>query len=256
MKLFIFSILSFLLMHTTFSQGRLLSVVSDSIELQQFDDGQQLKVSYLLNGKAISLKDKEALFAKETYVQQEFNIKTIGKEVIGEINLLLPESKTATKQEARPLATSVKTLDLLKDLKGIPFPPFNWTDINGNKLSADGLRGKTVVLNFWHTSCIPCIAEMPLLNELVKQYKEKNVVFISSTPNSPEELKGFLTKVPFQYTHVPATEPRSIFDPFPGWPIHIVMDGEGTIKFHAIGKQKDIEQKLMKAIDESLAANK
>jgi len=256
MKLFIFSILSLFLMQAAFSQGRLVSVVNDSTELQQFDDGQQLKVSYLLNGKAISLKDKEALFAKATYVQQEFNIKTIGKEITGEINLLLPDFETAKKQDTRPLATSVITLDLLKDLKGIPFPAFNWTDKNGNKLSTDGLRGKTVVFNFWHTSCIPCIAEMPLLNELVKKYAGKNVVFISSTPNNQEELNKFLTKTLFQYNHVPATEPRSIFDPFPGWPIHIVMDGKGLVRFHAIGKQKDIERKLMKSIDESLARHK
>ena len=51
--------------------------------------------------------------------------------------------------------------------------PFNFTDINGNLLSSDSLKGKTIVLNFWHPQCSPCIAELPELNNLVERMKDK-----------------------------------------------------------------------------------
>jgi thiol-disulfide isomerase/thioredoxin len=256
MKTFILSTILTLSTSLGFSQGKVISVLNDSTELQQFDDGQQLKVSYLLNGTAISIKEKDNLVATVTNVHQEFNIKTSCKEIVGEINLLVPDYELPKKEEVRPKRIYPKTVDLLKDLKGTLFPAFSWTGINGNKLSLDELKGKTIVLNFWHTSCIPCIAEMPLLNELVKQYAGKEVVFIASTPDNNAGLQKFLGRTRFAYNQVAEVEPRMIFDPFPGWPIHIVLNGNGIIKFHAIGKQKDIEQKLVRSIDEALAENK
>lgn len=248
MKIIILQILSAVVTFHAFSQGKVVTVLNDSTELRQFDDGQQLKVSYLLNGTAISINEKEKLLANEVYVQQEFNIKTVAKEIVGEVNLLLPDSKL--------FQVPAKSLNILKNVKGISFPVFSWTDISGNKLSLAGLAGKTVVFNFWHTSCVPCIAEMPLLNELAKQYTGRDVVFIASTPNNVDQVKQFLKKTVFTYNQVAGVEPGSVFDPFPGWPIHIVLNGNGIIKFHALGKQKDIEQKLVKAINEALAENK
>ena len=42
---------------------------------------------------------------------------------------------------------------------------FNFKDVNGNKLNKKDLKGKVIVINFWFTTCQPCIQEIPLLNE-------------------------------------------------------------------------------------------
>ncbi len=43
-------------------------------------------------------------------------------------------------------------------------PDFEWTTPAGQLRSLSGLRGRTVVVNFWATWCEPCRAEMPALD--------------------------------------------------------------------------------------------
>jgi uncharacterized protein (TIGR03435 family) len=56
------------------------------------------------------------------------------------------------------------------------------------------LRGKAVVMEFWATWCGGCVAAIPHLNELAEQSKEKPVVFLSVTDESPEVVQSFLKK--------------------------------------------------------------
>src|SRR4029079_13453119 len=50
-------------------------------------------------------------------------------------------------------------------------PDFELEDVNGGKVPLSDYRGKTVVLNFWTTTCQPCLEEMPSLAELAKVLK-------------------------------------------------------------------------------------
>ena len=50
--------------------------------------------------------------------------------------------------------------------------------LSGNKISMGQLRGKVVVIDFWATWCLPCIAEIPHLRSLYAEYKNKDVEFI------------------------------------------------------------------------------
>lgn len=47
-------------------------------------------------------------------------------------------------------------------------PEVSFTNLKGEKISSQSLRGKVVMVNFWATSCTTCIAEMP---EMVKTYQ-------------------------------------------------------------------------------------
>lgn len=255
MKTCLVFLLTCLVFPECFSQEKTITVLNDSTELQT-EDGQSIKLIYLLNGKGISIKDKDKILANEAYVQQEFNIRQNGKEFIGETNFVMDDVPVYLKKEVKAVVLRPVTLDMQKKLTGFYFPEFSWSDITGGKYSIESLKGKTVVLNFWHTSCVPCIAEMPLLNGLADTYANRDIVFIASTSNTKEQLLKFLAKTAFNYKQVAEVDPKLIFDPFPGWPVHVVLNGDGIIKFAALGKQKDIELKLMKTVDESLAETK
>jgi len=253
MKFLILVILLFSICPLLFSQEFKVSVLNDTTELHQYDNGQKIKVIYKLNNSILSIKKKEQLLQDHPDIDQDFNIKTEGNEVTGEINYFLDEGygKYINSGNSLTVATLNK-IDIATNIKGLAFPLFSWTDTRGNGFSNTQLKGKTVVLNFWHTSCVPCVAEMPLLNSLVKRYAGKDVVFIASTPNSFDELKIFLMKKEFYYHQVAEIDPKTFFSPFPGWPIHLVLNKEGLIQFYALGKQNNIEQKLIQSIDESL----
>jgi uncharacterized protein (TIGR03435 family) len=58
--------------------------------------------------------------------------------------------------------------------------------------------GKVVVLEFWSTGCGPCVAEIPHLNEMVDEFKDKPVQFVAVTDDSEKVIKRFLKKTPIK----------------------------------------------------------
>ena len=79
-------------------------------------------------------------------------------------------------------------LQLVKMVQGPSLPETQW----------DRLKGKVVVLEYWEISCAPCVAAIPHWNELVDQFKEKPVVFLSVSSDFPETLKSFLERRPIK----------------------------------------------------------
>lgn len=58
-------------------------------------------------------------------------------------------------------------------------------------------EGKIVVLDFWFTRCAPCVASIPELNFLAKNYPE--IVFLSITFEKEEPIDEFLKKMVMYY---------------------------------------------------------
>lgn len=228
-------------------------ILNDTTELQDLGNGKSLKVSYRLStGKTLLISEKEKFLEEYPAMRREFRINK--EDQSGWVILFLPESVKETGTIVKPTDHHPNTskIDIGTDVTGKPFPEFNWTSVDKINYSLNAMRGKVIVLNFWHTSCVPCIAEMPLLNEITAKYAAKDVVFLASTPNSREELLQFLKKKKFTYKQVAAVDPKLFFDPMPGWPLHVVIDKAGKINFLVLGKQPQIEKKLTEAIDAAL----
>ena len=74
-------------------------------------------------------------------------------------------------------------------------PPFSATTIEGDVINTDSLKNKILLINFWFIGCAPCLEELPALNRLVEEYKDRNVVFLSITHDSSEMVVSkFLVK--------------------------------------------------------------
>lgn len=58
-------------------------------------------------------------------------------------------------------------------------PNFSLEDLKGKRSELRHYRGKVVFLNFWATWCGPCKEEMPSMEELWKQFKDKDFVFLT-----------------------------------------------------------------------------
>ncbi len=59
------------------------------------------------------------------------------------------------------------------------------TDMEGNQILFSSLNEKPVFLNFWATWCPPCVAELPGIIDLYKEYKGKvNFVLVSNESRS------------------------------------------------------------------------
>lgn len=86
---------------------------------------------------------------------------------------------------------------------GAAAPDFNLESLDGKAFNLIQLQGKVVVLTFWSTRCEICHSELPKLNEVVKRYKEKNVVFLALTMENQVKVEPYLKKNPFDFNIVP-----------------------------------------------------
>jgi thiol-disulfide isomerase/thioredoxin/outer membrane protein assembly factor BamD (BamD/ComL family) len=50
---------------------------------------------------------------------------------------------------------------------------FDGTDLDGNRWTWEKMRGKVVLIDFWSTSCQPCIAELPHMKEAYERYHDQ-----------------------------------------------------------------------------------
>jgi len=133
------------------------------------------------------------------------------------------------------------------EMEGKELPSFNFTDLNGNVYNKETIKGKTLVLKCWFINCVPCVKEMPELNQLVKQYRNRNdLLFVSLAFDSPEKLKTFLTKTKFDYAVVGDQEDYLLNQlKISGYPTHLLVNDEGKI-LKVVNNYKQLEAVLKK----------
>ena len=57
-------------------------------------------------------------------------------------------------------------------------PDFEAETLEGDKIKLDSLKGKVVLLDFWASTCGPCLPELGHIKNLSKAYDEKDLVII------------------------------------------------------------------------------
>jgi thiol-disulfide isomerase/thioredoxin len=62
---------------------------------------------------------------------------------------------------------------------GTPAPEIAVTDLDGKPATLSGLRGKVVLVDFWATSCHPCVKALPRLAEIRARYHAKGFELLS-----------------------------------------------------------------------------
>lgn len=60
-------------------------------------------------------------------------------------------------------------------LAGNPLPAFKCATLDGKEFSSDQLKGSVTILDFWSTTCAPCLAELPNLDQLYQANKTAGV---------------------------------------------------------------------------------
>jgi thiol-disulfide isomerase/thioredoxin len=87
--------------------------------------------------------------------------------------------------------------------EGESAPDFTLVDLEGNQVSLSDFRGKTVFINFWATWCPPCRAEMPEIEAVYQEYKDKGVVVIGVDILEPEDVvRQFVEQGGYSWTFV------------------------------------------------------
>lgn len=81
-----------------------------------------------------------------------------------------------------------------------PTPEFSLPDPQGKKISLKDFRGKIVFLNFWASWCVPCREEMPAMERLYQEFKDKKfVVFAVNVKDRRQDAIDFAKELKLTY---------------------------------------------------------
>lgn len=137
-------------------------------------------------------------------------------------------------------------------LLGKQFSEFKFRTLKGKSISSEKLKDKVVVLNAWFLACKPCIMEMPDLNNIVNDYKNKDVEFLAITFDKKRDVRKFLRKTDFNYRHITDQmnfmQENEIF----AYPTHLVIDKSGKLVKAIVGLSLPFDEELRHAIDDAL----
>lgn len=136
-------------------------------------------------------------------------------------------------------------------------PSLKLHDLKGVSHVLEDYRGKPVLLNFWATWCVPCAAEMPLLNEMQKQYQGR-VLFIAASIDDEDmksQVAAFIKKHQGEALTVMMGATLDSLDDFgvnQGMPGTVFLDSDGKIVDRITGalKRPELEQELRKLAGE------
>jgi len=151
------------------------------------------------------------------------------------------------KDDGAVIADYAKTQLRYFTMEGKPIPAFNFKDINGVKYSSVNTKGKIILFKCWFIGCKPCVQEMPELNKIVEQYKNrKDILFISLAIDDKKPLQDFLTKTKFEYATVPDQEKYMTNKlKVNAYPTHFLIDKNGILV-----KKVDIGTEISEVLDQ------
>lgn len=116
---------------------------------------------------------------------------------------------------------------------------FRANDLNGKTVHFSEYRGKVVLLNVWATWCPPCVKEIPDLNEIYHEYKDKGVVVLGlSLDVSAEDVREALNrglKIDYPVWHGDQEFARQY--QIRGIPHTMIVSKEGTVVEQMTGMQ-------------------
>jgi peroxiredoxin len=115
-------------------------------------------------------------------------------------------------------------------------PNFTFTLDNASRELSD-LQGQVVVLNFWASWCPPCVAEMPSLERLHKQFEGRGLMVLGISVDEDATIyESFLRdhRITFPNHRDPDRSISALYGTFM-YPETYIIDGEGRLVRKIIG---------------------
>jgi peroxiredoxin len=118
-------------------------------------------------------------------------------------------------------------------------PDFTLNDISGKPVTLSQFRGKVIILNFWSIWCGPCLAEMPSLNKLYLEFKDKGLIVLSLAEDPAEKpVKSYIQDKGIAFPILMDKDKKiylkySLF----GIPVTFLIDKKGLIAEKFIGER-------------------
>ena len=200
--------------------------------------------------------------AKDQFSDEEYALLKKSAQEISEI-----ENKLTELEKQHPEILNEET-DANGDVQ--KFPSFEGKDLDGNEVKSDELfsANAVTVVNFWFTTCSPCVGELGELDALNKELADKggaligvNAFTLDGDETAIAEAKEVLAKkgATYQNVYFDSSSPAGAFTAnIFAFPTTYVVDRNGNIVGEPIVgaiTEKNQAETLQKLIDQALAAD-
>ena len=114
---------------------------------------------------------------------------------------------------------------------------------NSEPLTAAGLKGKVVLVDFWTYSCINCLRAIPYVEAWAQKYKDQGLVVIGvhapefAFEKNVDNVKKAIADIGITYP-VAIDNNYAIWRAFDNeyWPAHYFIDAKGQVRHHHFGE--------------------
>lgn len=140
--------------------------------------------------------------------------------------------------------------------RAAPAPEVTFPTIAGETVTVGSMRGKVLLVNFWATSCVACVAEMPRIAELHRRRHPEGLetIAVAMSYDPPNYVVRFAERsaLPFRVALDPVGEAARRFGDVRLTPTTFVIDRRGRIVRRFVGPPDfaELEQVLDKALAE------
>jgi cytochrome c biogenesis protein CcdA/thiol-disulfide isomerase/thioredoxin len=154
--------------------------------------------------------------------------------------LMMAANSGAMMMQAAPHGSSTAALPVEDDM-----PPLTgavaW--LNSAPLTAEQLKGKVVLIDFWTYSCINCLREIPYVRAWAEKYRDQGLVVIGvhapefAFERNIDNVKKAVTDLKLNFP-VAVNNDYAIWRAFNNqyWPAEYFVDAKGRIRHHQFGE--------------------
>jgi len=131
-------------------------------------------------------------------------------------------------------------LKAMESARGLPAPELAFARLDGTPATLEVLAGQVVLVNFWATWCLPCIEEMPILDELQRTYADRGLVVLNLSDEEAGKVSRWLAQNPMGTLHGIVDRGVAPPPPFDAMtqvrPVSFSIDRDGVIRDTAMGR--------------------
>ena len=119
-------------------------------------------------------------------------------------------------------------------------PEVTYGLIDGTKVTTSGLKGKVVLINFWATSCVTCVAEMPQLAQTHQKYAARGfeTIAVAMSYDRADYVLNFVKTraLPFKVALDVDGNVAEQFNKVKVTPTSLLIDAQGRILRRWVGE--------------------
>ncbi len=124
-------------------------------------------------------------------------------------------------------------------------PSISLVTITGEKLTQAEFKGKVTLVNFWATSCVTCVKEMPMLVQTYTKFAPKGyqTVAVAMSYDPPNYVLNFVEtrKLPFKVALDPLGEIAKAWNNTQVTPTSYLVNKRGEIVKRYVGEPNPAE---------------